>query len=562
MIKQANALIDRSSIIAAAKAGLEKVKPGVTVDKALIDSLWPDKETPTKEAAKMQRVVAEAIRAQYDVFAEGIDQTQRNIGGNTERAVRDAGSSSDIREFFRQKSAEAAFMEGNGRTPAAAAAALKAYTDMPETTDAEREAKKVTGEEIGTRLSIGINHLRAMTAESFSSTVKVDGQLVKKQTIEPFMTAFDKLLAGPTKDAFTEELAAFLATKSNATLSTATDKTKVLGDIRKNLVTAHAEILHRQIEAAGAWGQAAWFNNYRETLGINPQGWNFIIGSMDYTEFYDAETGKNLTFEERVSRVPLEAGRMKGAMISNDFQIELQAEEGYTESIRRAQYGINAATAGLAMDYALSKNTPGLTAGNAEGFEKWFAGQAQLPAPQRKAFVDAVNAFARAKGSPIDVANAVDSLEKQEKAIRLLAGFAKLKNPTLNVGDRDALQAYYQTQGFLPEAELNAYLTELARYAAEQKSDVALSPTLLRSLDFKPFAGTNVGQSIATHAGLVEHFEAANEVWSMVKQAQRNLSVARGQDVERVLRSNNLRGKTWAPPTKAKGDYAIDFVLR
>lgn len=97
---------------------------------------------------------------------------------------------------------------------------------------------------------------------------------------------------------------------------------------------------------------------------------DFVIGSMDYTEFYDAETGKNLTFQERVSRRPLDAARMSGAMISNDMQIELDAEEGYTAAIRKAQYALNGASAGLLMDYAISKNAPGLAIGDAAAFEE------------------------------------------------------------------------------------------------------------------------------------------------------------------------------------------------
>jgi 3-dehydroquinate synthetase len=120
------------------------------------------------------------------------------------------------------------------------------------------------------------------------------------------------------------------------------------------------------VEGAGGWGQAVWFNNFRQqALGINPQSWNFIIGSMDYTEFYDAKVGQGLSFQERTSRRPLDASKMTGAMISNDIQIELEAEAGYTSAIRKAQYALNGAAAGLMMDSALSKGLPGLAAGDA-----------------------------------------------------------------------------------------------------------------------------------------------------------------------------------------------------
>lgn len=565
LLAQGMALLDRSAIVTAATEGLHKLTPGVTVDKALIDSLWPGQPITTREQAKMQRVVADAIRSQYDAFAENIDLAQREIGGTTDRAVRDAGPATEVRNYLRQKSAVARFMaaaEADPATtnvvigqPATYTAYAKTLIDMP----AGREKNDLL-QSIG----VGLNQLGAMTDESFSSPVKIDAAIGKRQTLGAYIAQYDAALAGPNREAFITELANHLAEENSATLASAApaDKDKVLGDIRKNLVTAHTEILHRMVEGAGAWGQAIWFNNYRQTmLRINPQGWNFVIGSMDYSEFYDAKTGGELSFADRVSRRPLDPAKMTGAMISNDFQIELQAEEGYTAAIRRAQYGINGAAAGLMMDYALSKNVPGVTAGNAESFEQWFSTQAKLPAAQRKNFVDEVNAFAQSKGSPIDVSKVIDSLDQQEQAIRVLAAFAKVKDPTLNIADRQLVESYYRTQASLPEEALNTFLTEVARYAAAQKSEVALSPNLLRTLDFKPFAPANVNQPVAGHATLLEDFNVSNEVWSMVKQSQRDLSAARGADVQRVLRDNNLRGKTWEPPTKAKGDYAIDFAI-
>lgn len=77
-----------------------------------------------------------------------------------------------------------------------------------------------------------------------------------------------------------------------------------------------------------------------------------------------------------------------------------------------------------------------------------------------------------------------------------------------------------------------------------------------------PFAGANIAQPVDGHAAIVENLHVAEEIWTMVKQSQRDLSAARGAEVQRVLRDNNLRDKGWDPPTKAKGDYAIDSVLQ
>ncbi|MEW5739482.1 MAG: hypothetical protein AB1938_11180 [Myxococcota bacterium] len=563
LLSQANALLDRSAIVEAAAEGLKKVDPNITVDKALIDRLWPGQDISNKQDAKLQRAVVDAIRVKYDAFAENVDQLQRKIGGSEARSVRDAGSANDVQDFLRFKAAVSRFMasaettsgsgvvKGNPATYTAYAKKVIEMADGREKTDLLQ------------RMGVGLNQLREMTDASFSSPVTVKGELVKKQTFEGFLAEFDAQVAGPNKDAFLAELGEHLAGEDAPALKNATDKAAVAADIRKNLVTAHAEVLHRMVEGAGGWAQGVWFNEYRQNaLGVNPQSWNFIIGSMDYTEFYDAATGQGLSFQERVSRRPLDAGKMTGAMISNDIQIELEAEEGYTGAIKKAQYAVNSAAAGILMDYALSRNTPGVSANDPASLEKWFAQQASLTRLQKEAFLGDVAAFAKQKGSPVDVVKAFGPLEEQEKAIRVLVGFAQKKNPALASGDRAAVETWYREMGNKPEAELNDFLTEVAQYAANEKSDIPLSPNLLKTLDFKPFASSNVGQPYDKHAALVDDLSIANEVWTMVKQAQQDLSAARGREVQRVLRDNNLSNKGWEPPTSAKGDYAINYAIK
>ena len=558
LLAKANGLLDRSAIVAAATEGLKKLDPNLVVDKALVDRLWPGQPISGKQDAKLQRVVADAIRGQYDGFAENVDQLQRAIGGNTDRAVRDAGSATDVRDFLKGKAATSLFMgwatmngQATAGQPATFVAAAKKIVDMP-----DGREKTDTLQRIG----VGLNQLRDLTEAHFASPVVVSSSLTKQQTFGGFLKEFDAQLAGPNKDAFLAELGASLR---NSPLGQARDKTKVAQDIRKNLVAAHAEVLHRMVEGSGGWGQAIWFNNYRQqALGINPQSWNFIIGSMDYTEFYDAKVGQGLSFQERTSRRPLDPSKMTGAMISNDIQIELEAEAGYTSAIRKAQYALNGAAAGVMMDYALSKNLPGLSAGDAAAFEKWFATENAKTGAPKQAFIDELNAFARSKGSPIDFNRVLRPLGEQEDAIRTLAGFAVKKNPALQPNDRAGIEAWYRQQARLPESERNAFLTEVAQFAADTKSEIPLSPELLETLDFKPFAGTNVGQPVTGHAALVDDLSTAQEVWTMVKKATQDLSAARGNEVQRILRDNNLQGKGWEPPTKAKGDYAIDLAVR
>lgn len=573
LLEQANALLDRSAIVATAAEGLKKLDPNLTVDRALIDRLWPDQNPPNRADLKLQRVVADAIRQEYDKFAENIDGLQRQIGGNADRSVRDAGSANDVRDFFRQKAAVARFMAlaprvSNGKVVAGDVASFARYAkeivamgaDVVD--DDQREEVLKQRDDLLKQLGVGRNQLREMNEASFASVVQVQDSLLQNQTMGAFIGQLDAQMAGPTKNEFIGELSAFLDSKRSRALKNATDKDAVVANLRKNMVTAHTEILHRQVEGAAAWGQAAWFNNYRQgMLGLNPEAWgNFLIASMDYTEFYDAEKGGALAFKERVSKAPLKdkVSDMTGAMISNDVQIELQAEEAYTGAIRAAQYAVNRATAGLLMDFALAQNTPGLSAGDSVGFENWLSQKASLGEAERTAFFDEVSKFAASIHSPIDIAKNFDSLVEQQKAISLLTVFAKGKDASVNSNER--AQAWYREQAMQGEAKLNDLLTELARFAADYKSDVPLSPTLLGTLDFTPFASTNVGQPVTSHAQALDNLAVAQEVWAMVRKAQADLSDQRGRDVQEVLKDNELTA-TWEPPVKAKGDYAIDYAF-
>jgi hypothetical protein len=143
----------------------------------------------------------------------------------------------------------------------------------------------------------------------------------------------------------------------------------------------------------------------------------------------------------------------------------------------------------------------------------------------------------------------------------VLVGFAQKKNPALNVADRAAVEQWYRQQGSQPEPALSDFLTEVAQYAADQHRDLPLSPNLLKTLDFKPFDPAHVGQSYDGHAALVDDLAISNEVWGMMKQAQTDLSNARGREVQKVLKDNDLKNKNWEPPSSAKGDYAINYAL-
>jgi len=177
-------------------------------------------------------------------------------------------------------------------------------------------------------------------------------------------------------------------------------------------------------------------------------------------------------------------------MVSNDIQIELEAEEGYT-AIRKSQYAVNGAAAGLLMDFALSKNVPGLAAGDSAAFEKWLATQSALPAGKKK-FLDEAQAFAKAKGSPIDLAKTLPSLTDQGRAIGVLVAFAQQKDPALVATDRKAVEDWYRTKAaWARRAQRLPH--EVARFARRRRARFRCRPTCSRPR-LQAFAATNVGQ--------------------------------------------------------------------
>lgn len=580
---QGRALIDRSAVVEAAAEELKKLDPALAQPgadlKAAVEAVWPDKDItldPQRQLmAQKQRVVADTLARLYNRFADNVNGLQRQIAG-VDDAARAAGSANDVQDFLRDKAGIAKFMayaEGNSTTgvkkgdPATYAAYAKKVVDMPEGNRNEREAKRNLLQEIG----VGLEQIRnlATTPAAFESKIRVNPELALSQTFGGFLKEYRSQLTGADKDTFVGELADFLERENNGTLKNAQDKNKVLADIEKNLVASTAEIDARMIGASGGWGQALWFNNYRQAmLDIDAQGWNFLIASADYTEFYDAKTGLDLPFQQRAARTALDGSKMKGAMLSNDIQIELESEEAYTGAIANAQYAINAAAAGLLMDYAQSKGQTGVGGADLTASEKWFSGQNLTDAT----FINELTAFAKGKGSSIAVGDVLDDLADQQKSIGVFVGFALSKNPALNANDRAGIKAWYQGElsrlrnvsnqpGQPPKPTLDDFMTEIAVYAANQKMEIPLAPEIIERLDFAPFGQGNVGRDYATHKALTDRLGTATEVWNMVQQAQRDLSKARGREIARVLDNNGVSGTRWEPPTKPKGGYAVDLAL-
>ena len=221
------------------------------------------------------------------------------------------------------------------------------------------------------------------------------------------------------------------------------------------------------------------------------------------------------------------------------------------------------------MDYALSQeHARAWRQVTRRAFEKWFADAGVAAAAAAKRRSSRRGRVRQAEGLAGRRGQGLEPLEQQERAIRVLVGFAaaeETQRSTSPIASRS--RPGTAEQGQPAEAEkLNDFLTEVAQYAAAQKSELPLSPNLLRTLDFKPFAGTNVGQPSPGHAQLVDDLPVADEVWTMVKKAQQDLvgGAPRAQEVQRVLKDNDLREQGLGAAHQAQGrlrDQSRDSLI-
>ena len=111
LLAQATALTDRSAIVSAAAEGLKKLDPIAHRRQGAHRSpLARPRASRTKQDAKLQRAVVDAIRGQYDAFAENVDQLQRKIGGNDDEGRARCGQRHRRARLHAHKAAIARFM--------------------------------------------------------------------------------------------------------------------------------------------------------------------------------------------------------------------------------------------------------------------------------------------------------------------------------------------------------------------------------------------------------------------------------------------------------------------
>jgi hypothetical protein len=518
-----DALLDRSAIVKAAEAALKALDPSITtVDKAMIDKLWPDTPLPSdKLETKKRRVVAEAIKQTYDVFAEKVDELAPkaagtvDASGNRIRSVRDAPNTGDVRDYMRTKINAQKFMDFAARQSwGVDASKPQTYMDaIPKMRQAltEEAAKPANQRTITNALeSAGIYHDyldEDVTVKMFEKKLPLDTSLASVETAGPLLKAFDTLLAGADKQAFIEDFAAYLAADGSNRLTNAVaggTAEAMLADTRKVLVAADLEITHRMVESAGTMAKTLGFDAMRKAYAdVERSGWgNFIIDSTDFCEFYDKTEGEKITGAAKGSRNPLDFSKMTDFKMSNDFQIELAYADPYLEAIDKAT---KALLLPLVMEHAASV-AGGATA--KEWLDKNLPNE-HLKLPEDKAKIDARAAFVQG------VADAI-----------------KTKTPEIVVDEN--------------------LLVSLIRNSKGQSID--------------SFAGVSAGLDAAALATKTDDLKGAKEVWTTMLQAQETIADARGERVMEIIndvaRDKGLTiNATWGVPTKSKDDHGIDLVV-
>lgn len=516
-----DALLDRSAIVKEATAALQALDPSLTtVDKALIDKLWPDTPLPTdKREVKMRRVVAEAIKKTYDVFAEKVDELAPkaagtvDASGNRLRSVRDAPNTGNLRDYMRTKIACQKFMDFAARQANWGVDATKPQTYMDAIPKMKQaiadEASKPANQRTITNAleSAGIYHElfdEDVTLKLFEKKLPIDNALASVETAGPLLKAFDALMGGADKAAFIEDFAAYLAADGSNRLSNATDKDAMLADTRKTLVADDLEITHRMVESAGTMAKTLGFDAMRKAYAsVERSGWgNFIIDSTDFCEFYDKTEGEKIQGAAKGSRNPLDFSKMKDFKMSNDFQIELAYADPYLEAIDKATKSL---LIPLVMEHAAGV-AGGATA--KEWLEKNLPNE-HLVLPDDKAKIDARAAFVKG------VADAI-----------------KAKTPELTVDENLLVSLIRDSKG--------------------------------KSID--SFTGQTAGLDATQLATRTDDLNGAKEVWTTMLQAQETIADARGERVMQIIndvaRQKGLTiNATWGVPAKSKDDHGIDLVV-
>ncbi|MEW5852153.1 MAG: hypothetical protein AB2A00_25415 [Myxococcota bacterium] len=287
-----------------------------------------------------------------------------------------------------------------------------------------------------------------------------DKNLLNKNTYEPFLASYDKLVALPQADLDTQ-LKAF---NDHGTAQKAAGDRRFrdfqpltsdqLKALRPHLVNEMLDINHRQLEAGGTMASTLWFDEARSFYV--PQSYrntsNFLIDTTDLSEFVKHDAWGSIPEGERTPAKPLPKDKIFHAMLVNETQIELGLEKPYLDRMAEMQKGINVDRASLVMKFLEQGATPA-----ADPAVHHDALKALLASPEKDAHLQKINAFIKAQGSALAPVTA-EELARLEKDVFTAANrdLAVRTTPDKEKsleGARFVFEQYRNAQKFIVEAK-------------------------------------------------------------------------------------------------------------
>ncbi len=340
----ANAIQDGSAIAAEAERALKALDPNMTVSAATIKDLMPNAGgsvnwNAPKDALTVEKkkVVAEAMDTVYHAFAEQLDGARRILCNAEDRT----------------------------------------YEDYP-----------------------------ALFRDWLKAT---DKTLINKNTYDPFLARYDQIAAKPAAEK-AKDLKAFndwaLAQKADGNRDfrdfQALDDAGFAA-LRPQLLNEVVRINQRQLEEGGSTANALWYEEARSFYipnGRRNTG-NFIIDTTDMSEYVKDADWNAIPEAQRTPANLLPADKVFHTSLVNETQIELGLEEPYLNRLEELEGKIKEDRSSVLMKFFDSVSEPGVDKANPATYFDALKKVLNLPAAQRDARINRLNAFAQGQKSAL-----------------------------------------------------------------------------------------------------------------------------------------------------------------
>lgn len=279
----------------------------------------------------------------------------------------------------------------------------------------------------------------------------VEPSLRSKNAYEPFLARYDQLLEKPPAER-ASDLAAFNAfgEAQRAANVRAFRDFRPLDDagltaLRPLLLNEVLHVNQRQLEAAGTAATQLYFDEARQFYvpGSRRNTSNFIIDTIDVTDYYTPEAWSSIPEAQRTPANELPADKAIHTTLVNEAQIELGLEQPYVQRLAELSGQIYGDRASLVMKFLDSSGAAGIDRSKPETYA----------AAAKNVGVRALNVYLQQQGSALQPLSAADlaridpalfTLEARDRAVRTDPSVEKLF-----AGARTVFTAYIDAQKLL-----------------------------------------------------------------------------------------------------------------